>query len=1614
MKKVLKKLGVAFLSVLFVVCAAFMLMPAKTQVAEAALYPYYEATTLSDLLGDNHSRTLESNSVVTISNCTTSGQTLIIKYNGASDYSSDMSRLQWSYTVTGSVSMSAAAASVRITSNKPMENLRFGGSSNSVYLTLESSTASSYTYSGTVINKSSYFGLTFGQFNGQIQDVALTALEFQIYTGSVPQSCTVTLNKNNGTGGTDSVTASYGSAMPSATMPTRTGATFKGYYAASSGGTQYYTSAGASARNWDKSDETATLYAQWTANKYSITYKDGGNKTFSGTHASGYPTQHTYGTATNLKSATKTGYTFGGWFTNSNCTGTAVTSLGATAYTANITLYAKWTSNKYTVTLDDNGGSGGPGSVEIYFDSNFAPIIEAQLPTKEGYTFAGYYDEQNVGDVVASPSGTLYILGTGASNKAWNKPNDAILYAYYTKDMTVSATGYEADYDGNSHTITVTVTDPASDYFILYRDPETSSNTNVNPAKTNVGSYTIDFYVSKDGYTQYKGSATIVIKEVDKTALAESIATDDSYYDLIKDDYSSIASNLKDIIDNIKNNIRDNANVTAAQVAQAVVDLQTALSTAKVDVTKAMIDAIGSGDYSAEKAEKIHKAREYYDNELTEDEQAAVTNYAALQSAEALYGPVGEVVDQITNLKLIEDPQQFKAAVQDARANYEALSEDKKEVFPDDALTLLADSQAIIPVVEKINAIGASEDTAAFREAVADARADYDAFTDNQKAIFPASVLNVLNNDQAAIDVMDIINAIGKVEYTEDSKAKIDAANEAYAELTDEQKPLVANYGKLEKANADYDAVDDAVNAVNAIGTVYFDQTVKNLIDAARGKVDAFTSDQASIFPDESLTTLIDAEKVYDAMQKIRAIPTPIENTEDYVAKVRNAQSAVDNLNADQLEDLGETYIDALNDYVKVADVIDALNAIEKVEYTPEVGKAIDNVNALIEQLTDKQLQLLPDGLLGDLADIEAAYDVLGLIDAIGKVEYTDGSKAKIDAANEAYAHLTDAQKALVDNDKLVKANADYDAVDQAVKKVDAIGDVEYTPECKALIDEAREFYNSLSAYQKSIFPNEQLKTLVDAEKAYRAMDKINDIGSLENTSECKDKIGFARNIFDSLTADQKALVDQDKIDELVNAEKAYRAIEMINAIGKVEYTEDSKEKIEAARDAYRALSPEQKTLVPAIDLGSLEEAEKSYETIEKNAGTLSLVMNIVFGVLLAVGIIVLIILLRKKNAQKSSDTKVMSFAALPMLLAANHYFDAPFIILYVIAFLTLAVWCLNLIIYLQMRKAKAHADEEQLPAEEDDQTANEAATVASVAEDDEEDEEESVTVTDDSGNRFRIRYVKSFTAKLIQSDDTAKEYYAQLKNLALSYGKAVSRVSWKYESINVGRKPLLKFGFRGKTLCVYFPLDTAEFKATKYKVELIESKAFATVPCLYRIKNGYRCELCKDLIAMVAERLDLAMGEKIDAVYHLPYEDNEALLEKGLIKELKTQLDAPVSTFGIAEREATRTITVWEADQSMPDEVAATLVQLDLDGKAHKGKKGIINIDTIGENFNDGDTVDIEALWEKKLIPHSVGHVKVLARGTLSKKLNVDLQEYSIQAVKMILLEGGTVKKAR
>ena len=232
-----------------------------------------------------------------------------------------------------------------------------------------------------------YWNYTFKEWSPAIHSVTGGETYTAVYT-KTGRSYTVTLNNQSATTpGTASVTVNYNDAMPSITVPTKSYNDFGGYFSeVNGGGTKYYNADGSSAHVWDRAENNPVLYAKWTPAQYTITYKDQGNVAFSGSHESGYPTSHTYGTATTLKSATKTGYTFDGWYTSQDCSTGKVTELGATAFTANITLYAKWNINQYTISFNSNGGSAVADIKQNYNTAVTAPAD----PTKTGYTFAGW------------------------------------------------------------------------------------------------------------------------------------------------------------------------------------------------------------------------------------------------------------------------------------------------------------------------------------------------------------------------------------------------------------------------------------------------------------------------------------------------------------------------------------------------------------------------------------------------------------------------------------------------------------------------------------------------------------------------------------------------------------------------------------------------------------------------------------------------------------------------------------------------------------------------------------------------------------------------------------------------------------------------------------------------------------------------------------------------------------------------------------------------------------------------------------------------------------------------------------------------------------------------
>ena len=184
-----------------------------------------------------------------------------------------------------------------------------------------------------------------------------------------PNTYYVAFDANTGTGTMERQTFKYATSQNlKANEFEKTGYTFTGWNTAADGSGVSYTDKQSVNNLTTENEATITLYAQWEPNTYTIFYKDKGDVEFSGTHEADYPKQHTYATDTQLKGAGKMGYTFEGWYTDEACTVGPITTLGATAYTTNITLYAKWDIRNLYIHADFVNWEGIP--VEPEFKNN--------------------------------------------------------------------------------------------------------------------------------------------------------------------------------------------------------------------------------------------------------------------------------------------------------------------------------------------------------------------------------------------------------------------------------------------------------------------------------------------------------------------------------------------------------------------------------------------------------------------------------------------------------------------------------------------------------------------------------------------------------------------------------------------------------------------------------------------------------------------------------------------------------------------------------------------------------------------------------------------------------------------------------------------------------------------------------------------------------------------------------------------------------------------------------------------------------------------------------------------------------------------------------------------
>ena len=327
------------------------------------------------------------------------------------------------------------------------------------------------------------------------------------------------------------------------------------------------------------------------------------------------------------------------------------------------------------------------------------------------------------------------------------------------------------------------------------------------------------------------------LPEAGKVTLAERDAVKAA-----QDAYDALSAEQKEYL-----TFAQAAKVTA--LAKRIAELEAA----PIKSVEALIDAIGTVTLDSKSA--IDEARAAYDK-LTAEQQAKVSNYAALTAAETTYA------------KLVQDK---------------------------------ADQDAADAVIAKIDAIGTV--SLKSKKAIDAARKAYDKLTAAQQARVSnyaaltaaettyAKLVQDKADQDAADAVIAKIDAIGTV--TLKSKKAIDAARKAYDKLTAAQQAKVSNYAALTTAEttyaklvtdkADQDAADAVIAKINAIGVV--SRAAKRRIDAARKAYDGLTDAQKALVPASVVKTLTDAETAYSNLP-------PRHSSDDTADSTKPAQSS--------------------------------------------------------------------------------------------------------------------------------------------------------------------------------------------------------------------------------------------------------------------------------------------------------------------------------------------------------------------------------------------------------------------------------------------------------------------------------------------------------------------------------------------------------------------------------------------------------------------------------------------------------------------------------------------------------------------------------------------------
>ena len=193
--------------------------------------------------------------------------------------------------------------------------------------------------------------------------------------------------------------------------------------------TYYLWDVTATADNYCDSKKPSVLTNEFTTlDVYTVTFTTNG-----GTAVEPQLVEHG-GKATKPANPTKTGYTFAGWYTEADTEFDFNTPI-----TSPTTIYAKWNANQYTITFLKQRGDGGTETATVHFNNNDFSVNPIIVPTRNGYTFGGYYTaESGAGTQLIDVSGAWLNAPTYIEGGKWVYADNLKLYAKWTQNFTIT------------------------------------------------------------------------------------------------------------------------------------------------------------------------------------------------------------------------------------------------------------------------------------------------------------------------------------------------------------------------------------------------------------------------------------------------------------------------------------------------------------------------------------------------------------------------------------------------------------------------------------------------------------------------------------------------------------------------------------------------------------------------------------------------------------------------------------------------------------------------------------------------------------------------------------------------------------------------------------------------------------------------------------------------------------------------------------------------------------------------------------------------------------------------------------------------------------------------